>query len=130
MKKIFLSTLVLSSLVILSCSKSDDATASNDVSVNYVIVSTNASRSQWEYTDKDGATQKGSSNGNTSKIYSQNFHKPATAYIKLKALQNNINTNVSVATYIINTANGDTLAKSVLSQLTDSVEVSVTKLLN
>ena len=68
MKKIFLSTLVLSSLVILSCSKSDDATASNDVSVNYVIVSTNASRSQWEYTDKDGATQKGSSNGNTSKI--------------------------------------------------------------
>ena len=130
MKKIFLSTLVLSSLVILSCSKSDDATASNDVSVNYVIVSTNASRSQWEYTDNDGATQKGSSNGNTSKIYSQNFHKPATDYIKLKALQNNINTNVSVATYIINTANGDTLAKSVLSQLTDSVEVSVTKLLN
>lgn len=130
MKKILLSTLVLSSLVILSCSKSDDATTSTDVNVNYVIASTNASRTQWEYTDKDGATQKGSLPGNASKVISQNFHKPSTAYVKIKAIQNNINTNVSVAAYIINTANGDTLSKSVLSQLSDSVEVSVSKLLN
>lgn len=130
MKKILLSTLVLSSLVILSCSKSDDATTSNDVNVNYVIASTNASRTQWEYTDKDGATQKGSLPGNAAKVINQNFHKPSTAYIKIKALQNNINTNVSVAAYIINTANGDTLSKSVLSQMSDSVEVSVSKLLN
>lgn len=130
MKKILFSALVLSSLVILSCSKADEASTSNDVNVNYVIVSTNASRSQWEYTDKDGATQKGSLPGNTTKTISQNFRKPSTPYIKMKAFQNNINTNVSVAAYIINTANGDTLAKSTLSQMSDSVEVSVSKLLN
>lgn len=130
MKKILLSTLVFSSLVILSCSKADDATTSTDVNVNYVIASTNASRTQWEYTDKDGATQKGSLPGNAAKVINQNFHKPSTAYVKIKAIQNNINTNVSVAAYIINTANGDTLSKSVLSQMSDSVEVSISKLLN
>jgi hypothetical protein len=130
MKKILLSTFIFSSVVFLSCSKSDDATTSTDVNVNYVIVSTNASRSQWEYTDKDGATQKGSLPGNTAKTINQNFHKPATAYIKLKAVQSNINTNVSASVFIINTANGDTLSRSTQSLKTDSVEVSVSKLLN
>ena len=77
MKKILFSAFVLCSLVILSCSKSDESSTSNDVNVNYVIVSTNASRSQWEYTDKDGATQKGSLPGNATKTISQNFHKPS-----------------------------------------------------
>jgi hypothetical protein len=130
MKKLLLSAYIISSLLVLSCSKADEATTSSDVSVNYVIVSTNASRSQWEYTDKDGVTQKGSLPGNASKIINQNFHKPATAYVKLKALQNNINTNVTAAVFIINTSSGDTLARSTQSLKTDSIEVSISKLLN
>ena len=130
MKKIVLIAVAFVSIMAVSCSKSDDATTSRDVNVNYVIASTNASRTQWEYTDKDGATQKGSLPGNAAKVINQNFHKPSTAYIKIKAIQNNINTNVSVAAYIINTANGDTLSKSFLSQMSDSVEVSISKLLN
>jgi len=130
MKKILLSTLFISSIIIFSCSKADEATASSDVNVNYVVVSTNASRSQWEYTDKDGVTLKGSLPGNASKTINQNFRKPATAFIKLKALQSNINTNVTAAVFIINTSNGDTLARSTQSLKADSVEVSISKLLN
>jgi hypothetical protein len=130
MKKILLSTLFISSLIVMSCSKAEEATTSSDVNVNYVIVSTNASRSQWEYTDKDGVTQKGSLPGNATKTINQNFHKPATAYVKLKALQNNINTNVTASVFIINTSSGDTLARSAQSLKTDSIEVTISKLLN
>ncbi len=130
MKKILILALCIVSLSVMSCSKTDEASASNDVNINYVIVSTNASRSLWEYKDLNGTILKGSLIGSVTKTINQNFHKPSTAYIKLKSLQNNINTNVSVAAYIINIGNGDTLAKSSLSMLTDSVEVSVTKLLN